>query len=80
MCDIGERIKHLSRLQKREVQKVLKLRFFQRGLFHGFGAKLPFYLSFYFRQHRRGKCVLQYCRTKKRLSRPLKQEVQKVEK
>ena len=36
--------------------------------------------SLFFRQYRLGKCLLQYSRTKKRLSRLKKQEVQTVEK
>ena len=35
---------------------------------------------FFFRKYRPGKCVLWYCRTKTRLSRLKKQEVQKLEK
>ena len=45
--DILEQKKRLSRLQKQEVQKVEKLRFFQRGLVHGFGPIVAiFHLSF----------------------------------
>ena len=32
-----------------------KLRFFQKGLVHGFGQKWAIFPSFYFRQHRPGK-------------------------
>ena len=39
--------------------------------------KWPFFQLFFFRQYRLGKCLLWYSRTKKRLSRVLKQEVQK---
>ena len=43
--------------------------------------KWPFLKTlFFFRQYRPGKCLLQYSRTKKRLSRLKKQEVQTVEK
>ena len=42
--------------------------------------KLAIFSCFVLRQYRPGKCLLRYYRTKKRLFRPLKQEVQKVEK
>ena len=44
------------------------------------GGTSPYFFIFLFWQYRPGKCVLQYFRTKKRLSRLQKQEVQKVEK
>ena len=42
--------------------------------------KWPFFPVFFFREYRPGKWLLRYSRTKKRLSRHWKQEVQKVEK
>ena len=39
-----------------------------------------FFHLFYFKKYRAGRCVLGYSRTKKRLSRQKKQEVQKVKK
>ena len=53
---------------------------FPKGLVHGFGQKLPFFPNFFLRQHRRLNCVLRRSRTKKRLFRLSKQEVQGVEK
>ena len=41
---------------------------------------MAIFTSLFFRQYRLGKCLLQYSRTKKRLSRLKKQEVQTVEK
>ena len=38
-----------------EDEKLEKLRFFQRGLVHGFGQKWAIFSSFYFRQYRAGK-------------------------
>ena len=43
-------------------------------------SKNGHFSNFFFRQYRPGKCLLRYSRTKKCLSRLLKQEVQKVEK
>ena len=40
----------------------------------------PFFKLFLFKQFRKGKCVLRYSRTKKRLSTLWKQRVQRVEK
>ena len=64
---------------KQEVEKVEKLLFFPKGLVHGFGPKLAIFPCFVLIQYRPEKCVLRYYRTKKRLFRPLKQEVEKVE-
>ena len=61
--------KRLFRLEKQEVQKVEILRFFQRGLTHGFGPKLAIFPCFFFSPNRPGKCVLRYSRMKKRLFR-----------
>ena len=50
--------------------KSRKIEIFAKGLVHGFGPKLAFFACFYFRQYRPRKCVLRYCRTKKRLFSP----------
>ena len=60
--------------------KSRKIDIFPNGLTHGFGPKMAIYPTFLFRQYKPGKCLLRYSRTKKRLSRPLKQAVQEVEK
>ena len=39
--------KRLSRLQKQEVQKVEKLKFFPQGLTHGFGPKTAIFPTFF---------------------------------
>ena len=44
-----------------------KIAIFPKGLVHGFGQKLAIFPKFLLRQYRRGKCVLRYSRTKKRL-------------
>ena len=59
--------KYLSRLYKQKVQKVEKLKFFQRG--YAFGPIMKIFQLFFFRQYRPGKYVLWYSRTKKCLSR-----------
>ena len=60
--------------------KCRKIDIFPRGLSHAFGSKWPFFELFLFTHYRPGKCILRYSRTKKRLSRLSKQEVQKDEK
>ena len=57
-----------------------KLDIFPKGLTCGVAPKMALFPIFFFTQDRPGKCLLRYSRTKKRLSRPRKQEVQKVEK
>ena len=41
----------------------------KKGLFHGFGPKLTFFPTFYFRKNEPGKCVVQYSRNRKKISR-----------
>ena len=53
---------------------------FPKGLTHLDGPKMAIFRTFFFRHYWAGKCLLGYSRTKKRLSRHWKQEVQKVEK
>ena len=60
--------------------KKLKNWDFSRGVNPWFWSKNGHFSNFFFTQYKPGKCLLLYCRTKKRLSRLLKQEVQKVEK
>ena len=72
--------KRLFKPLKQEVEKVEKFLFFPKGLVHGFGQELAIFPCFVLRQYRPGKCVLRYYRTKRCLFRPLKQEVEKVEK
>ena len=55
--------------QKRS-SKSRKTAIFSKGLTDGFGPKIAiFSTSLFFRQNRRGKCVLRYSRTRKRLFR-----------
>ena len=65
---------------KTKSSKSRKIDIFPKGLTHGFGPKMAIFPTFFFRQYRPGKCLLRYSRTKRRLSMPSKQEVQKVEK
>ena len=57
---------------KKKSSKSLKIDIFPNGLTHAFGPKMAIFPGLFFRQYRLGKCLLQYCRTKKRLSRLLK--------
>ena len=57
-----------------------KIDLFPKGLTHGFGPKMAIFATAFFRQYTPGKCLFSYSRTKKRLSRLLKQEVRKVQK
>ena len=52
---------------------------FSKGVNPWFWSKNGHFSNFFFTQYRPGKCILWYSRTKKRLSRPKKQEFQKVE-
>ena len=67
--DILERKNAFLGYKTKKVQKVEKLRFFKKGLTHGFDRKIAIFPTFIFRQHRPEKCDLRYSRTKKRLSR-----------
>ena len=77
--DILERIKAFLGYKK-EVQKVEKFKYFQRGQPMVLVQKWPFFQLSFFRQKRRGKCVLRYSITQNSLFRLLKEEVQRVEK
>ena len=48
--------------------KSRKIDLFPNGLTHGFGAKMAIFPTFFLKQHKTGKCLLRYSRTKKRLS------------
>ena len=50
---------------KKKSLKSGKIAIDPNGLVHGFGKKLAIFPSFFFWQHRPGKCVLPYSRTKK---------------
>ena len=52
---------------KKRSSKSRKIEIFLKGLTHGFGQKMALFPCL-FSQYRPGKCVLQYPRTKKRLS------------
>ena len=66
--------------RKKTRSKSRKIEIFPKGLTHSLGEKMAIFPCLFFRQHRLGKCVLQYSRTEKRLSSPQKNNVQKVEK
>ena len=61
-------LKSLVNPFKRNAFLVLKRLIFAKGLLHGFGQKLAIFPTFYFREYRPGKYVLQYSRWKKLLS------------
>ena len=63
---------------KTRSSKSRKIDIFPKGFTHGFGTKMDNFPTFFFSLYRPGKCLLKYSRTKKRFSRLLKQEVQKV--
>ena len=54
---------------KKRSSKSQKTDIFSKGLTHGFGQKITIFPTFFFRQYRPGKCLLQYSKTKRRLSR-----------
>ena len=54
---------------KTRSSKSRKIDIFPEGLAHGFSRKMTIFPIFFFRQYRTGKCLLQYSRTRKRLSR-----------
>ena len=49
--------------------KKSKIEIFPKGLTHGFGPRMAIFPSFLFKQYRRGRFILQYSRTMKRLSK-----------
>ena len=54
---------------KTRSSKSPKIGIFPKRLTHGFGPKMAIFPTFWFRQYRPGKCLLQYSRTRKRFSR-----------
>ena len=78
----------LPYLKKKATFKAIKTRssnnrkidIFQKGITHGFGSKMAIFPTLFFWHYRPKKGVLWYSRTRKRLSRLLKQKGQKVEK
>ena len=51
---------------KTRSSKSRKIDIFLKGLTHGLGPKMAIFPAFFFRQYRPGKCLLRYCRTKKK--------------
>ena len=51
---------------------------FQKGLVHGFGQKLAYFPTFYFRLGLGRKMCFRYARKRKRVSTVLKQEFEEV--
>ena len=54
---------------KTKSSKRQKIDFFPKGLTHRFGPKMAICSTFFFRQYRKGKCLLRYSKSKKRLCR-----------
>ena len=54
---------------KNDQLKSRKIVIFPKRLVHGFVKKLAIFPNFFFRQYTRGKCILRYSRTQKRLLR-----------
>ena len=50
--------KNASLGYKNKKFKKSKTDIFPKGLTHGFGPKMPIFATFFFRQYRRGKCLL----------------------
>ena len=55
---------------KTKSPKNRKIRIFAKGLTHGFGPKMAIFPTFFFKQFRKGKCLLPYSRKKKLLFTP----------
>ena len=54
---------------KARSSKSREIDIFRKGLTHAFGPKMAIFSNFFFRQYRKGKCLLRYSRSEKRLSR-----------
>ena len=65
---------------KKTSSKRQEIDIFSNGLTDGFCPKMTNLPTWFLRQYRQGKCLLQYSRTKERPSRLYKQQVKKVEK
>ena len=61
--DILERKNAILGYKNKKFKKS-KINIFLNGLTHGFGPKMASFPTFFFKQYRPGKCVLQYSRTK----------------
>ena len=61
--------KNASLSNKNKKLKSRKIDVFSKELTHGFGPKMAIFPTFFFRQYSIGKCLLRYCRTKKRFFR-----------
>ena len=77
--DILKRKKAFLHYKKRS-SKSRKIDIFSKGLTHGFGPRLAIIPTFFFKQFRKGKCLSQYSRTKKRLSTLQKEKNSKIRK
>ena len=66
--DTLERKKAFLRYKKNRF-KSRNIYIIEKGLTHGFAAKMVIFPTFFFRQYRLRKCLLRYSRTTKRLSR-----------
>ena len=66
--DILERRNAFLGYKNRKFQS-RKIDIFTKGLTHGFGPKMAIFSTFFLRQYKPGKCLLQYSKTRKRLSR-----------
>ena len=60
--------------------KSRKIEIFPNGLTHGFGPKMAICPTFLFRQYCLGKCLLRYCRTKKKPFKAIKTRSLKIRK
>ena len=76
-CNIGQENVFYNNLEQKNAflaykkersSKSRKIKIFPKVLTHGFGQKMNIFPCLFFRQYRPGKFVLQYSRTKKRLS------------
>ena len=69
-----------SQAIKTRSSKTRKIDIFPNGLTHGFGPKMAIYPTFLFRQYSLGKCLLRYCRTKKKPFKAIKTRSLKIRK
>ena len=69
-----------SQAIKTRSSKTRKIDIFPNGLTHGFGPKMAIYPTFLFRQYSIGKCLLRYCRTKKKPFKAIKTRSLKIRK
>ena len=74
---IFQNVKTPFQATKTRSSKSRKIDIFPNRFIHGFAPNVAIFPTFFYRQYWLGKCCLRYSRTKKRLSRLQKQEVQK---